>query len=491
VEAGLRVLMLERGDWVQRGAHCRDLGLAWRHRRSWSMRTPFHTAGERRGRVGSFHCVGGPSVYYGGVALRLREADFRGSPEISGDLRWPFEYDDLEEHYDRAERILGVGGDPEGDPTAPPRSRPSLPAVMPLSPTSRALAAAACARGLRPFRLPVALNDHGSGSGRRCVACGTCDGFACFIGAKNDLATVVIPGLLARGMALRTNTAVVRLEVRGRRVVAAEALDLADGGRLRFRGRAFVLAAGALATPHLLLASRVEELNPAGGVVGRFLMRHCNAIVAGPAPAHLGAPEDFRKQVGIHDFYFGGDAPADPPGKLGAIQQIRATRIGLAELPLPARAKAFLQPIVDRSLALLVISEDQPRPENRVHLDPRRQDALRRPLARLHHRYTPRDRASRRALERRACELLRDLGAPFVVRKPLATFSHALGTVRMGVDEARFPVAPDGRFRGLSNLWITDASVFPTAGGVNPSLTVAANALRVARGMVDGGGAPS
>jgi choline dehydrogenase-like flavoprotein len=55
----------------------------------------------------------------------------------------------------------------------------------------------------------------------------------------------------------------------------------------------------------------------------------------------------------------------------------------------------------------------------------------------------------------------------------------------MGDDPARYPVDPAGRFRGMVNLWVTDGSVFPTSGAVNPSLTIAANALRIAAGMVD------
>jgi choline dehydrogenase-like flavoprotein len=101
------------------------------------------------------------------------------------------------------------------------------------------------------------------------------------------------------------------------------------------------------------------------------------------------------------------------------------------------------------------------------------------PLARIHHRHTARDRAARRVLARRAAQILREAGAPFTVSKPIKTFSHALGTLRMGEDPLRFPVTPEGRFRGVENLWITDGSVFPTSAAVNPSLTIAANALRI------------
>ena len=63
--------------------------------------------------------------------------------------------------------------------------------------------------------------------------------------------------------------------------------------------------------------------------------------------------------------------------------------------------------------------------------------------------------------------------------QPVNTFSHALGTVRMGPDERTAPLDAHGRFRGLDNLYVTDGSALPRSAGVNPSLTIAANALRI------------
>jgi choline dehydrogenase-like flavoprotein len=150
-----------------------------------------------------------------------------------------------------------------------------------------------------------------------------------------------------------------------------------------------------------------------------------------------------------------------------------------------------LSPILERLVGFIVIAEDQPSRDNRVYLDVGQRDRFGMPLARIHHRHTPRDRAARRALARRAAQILREAGAPFTVVKPIKTFSHGLGTVRMGDDPQRFPVSPDGRFRGVANLWITDGSVFPTSAAVNPSLSIAANALRIAGLMSADGSAGS
>ena len=484
VHEGLKVLMLERGDWVARGEHNRDWSIRWEDRPEYSLETPYSLVGDGPKKMGAFHCVGGPSVFYGGVALRFREADFDGDPGVTGDVRWPLGYQDLEPYYEEAERLLGVTGDPGADPTDPPRRRGLPPTSLALSPTSRALADAAERLGYRPFRLPLALNTEGDHGRTRCTACGVCDGYACAIGAKNDLATAVLPYLLERGLELRPNTVVVSLDARGDRVHEAVCVDRLSGEALRFQANHFVLAAGALATPHLLLTSRMEKLNPAGDEVGRNLMRHCNAIVVGASVPPMGDPDDFRKQFGLHDFYFGDPSGTGPRGKLGAIQQARGTQIALSMAKLPASVKQAIYPFVERLVGFIVMAEDQPRRENRVCLDPVQVDRFGRPEARIEHRYTPRDHAARTVLVERGADVLKEAGAAFTVRVDVPTFSHGLGSVRMGDDSARYPVAPDGRFRGLDNLFLTDGSVFPTSGAVNPSLSIAANALRVASAMV-------
>ena len=486
VNAGLRVLMLERGDWVERGEHNRDLTGHWNDRPAYSLDTPYQLRGDTRKALGAFHCVGGPSVFYGGVALRLREADFHGHQDITGDLRWSLDYRDLEPYYDTAERLLGVAGELDGDPTAPPR-RGSLPITThEVSPTSHSLAEAARRLGLRPFRLPLALNDREVEGRNRCVACDICDGFACAIEAKNDLATAILPPLIARGLTLHPNAVAVGLVARGGRVTQVECVDRVTGRRFSCEADKVIVAAGALATPHLLLASQLERLNPAGDQVGRNLLRHCNGVVMGASTLRALHPGEFRKQLGIHDFYFGDPRSREPGGKLGAIQQVRATRIALLMAPLPRAVKAALLPILEKMVGFIVIAEDQPHAENRITLDPRRKDVYGMPVAHIHHRHTARDISARRVLADRAAEILMEAGCAFTVRAPIGTFSHGLGTVRMGEDPARFPLDPGGRFRGLENLWVVDGSVFPTSGAVNPSLTISANALRVAQQIAAG-----
>lgn len=481
VDAGRRVLMIERGDWVPRGPHNWEPGASVELSPWYTTETPYRVdAPGSETRAGLYTCVGGPSVFYGGVSLRFREADFRTDPDIVGDsgARWPIAYADLEPYYGWAEEILDVAGDAGADPTAPPRSSPYPQEPPSLSRVSERIADAARRLDLAPFPLPLAINyREGEGDRTPCVRCTTCDTFACAVRAKNDLATTVIPELLERGMELRTNTVAIHLEAEAGRITGVRCWDREREEEVVHRGRTVLLCAGALASPHLLLASGLQEMNPAGDAVGRYLMRHRNAIAFGIFPGPPDPVGEFHKQLGIHDFYFG-DGPGAAP-KLGGIQQVQTPPLELVRDNVPAPLDFFLHPRVDYLSGLLVMAEDQPRAENRVTLDRSRRDPFGLPGAVIRHRYSRRDRAAAQVLVRKAKEILREAGALLFYVHRIKTFSHAVGTVRMGPDPSRDPLDEWCRFRGIENLYVVDGSVLPTSAGLNPSLTIAANALRV------------
>jgi choline dehydrogenase-like flavoprotein len=481
IEAGLRVLMIERGDWVARGPANWEPEGVWELTPYVATSTPYRVlAGADGPYVRPCHCVGGLSVFYGGVSLRLRERDFEPEAAIVADscAAWPYRYADLEPYYTRAERLLGVAGEAGVDPTEPFRSAPYPQPPAPLAPASRRIERAARALGLTPFRLPLAIHYAGDDGRAPCVACMTCDGFACAIGAKNDIASAILPALLARGLALETRTAALRLITERGRVTGVECVREPGGERFVVRARAIILAAGALASPHLVLASGLERWNPAGAAVGRYLMRHCNAIVYGVFPRRPNPERLFHKQLGIHDYYFGHPSVREPAGPLGAIQQLSTPPLALVRERAPAGLGRFLGPAVEHLTGLLVIAADQPRAENRVTVDWADRDRLGLPRLVITHRYTERDLAARRALIRAARRILWRAGARWFYVHRIRTFSHAAGTLRIGTDPASAPLDEWGRFRGIENLYVADGSFMPTSGAVNPSLTIAAHALR-------------
>ncbi len=482
VNAGLKVLMLERGDWVKRGPH------NWADNASvdltphYSMDSPLRVVeGGNRDVMGLYACVGGPSVFYGGVSLRFREKDFEPCPEICGEsgAEWPLRYADLEPYYTRAEQLLRVAGVENEDPTAPRRSAPYPQKPYALTEISCKVRDAARELGLHPSHLPLAIN-YSDPDRSRCQACTTCDTFACAVEAKNDLATVILPGLLQKGMTLLPNTVGAGLQSSGSRISGVECVDKNSGKRFTVRGDLVILSGGAMASPVLLLASGLHDKNPGGAVIGRYLMRHVNAIIFGIFPGVADREQRFHKQLAIFDFYFGHPSIAEPGGKLGSLQQMPTPPPGLVRHAVPKPLGYLLAPGVRLLTGLLAMAEDQPRWENRIELNPRQRDRFGIPQPQVYHRYTPRDLAALRALTQPAKKILRGAGAVWHYVHHIRTFSHAVGTVRMGLNPKTSALDENCRFRGMDNLFVVDGSFMPTAAAVNPSLTIAANALRVA-----------
>ncbi len=480
LEGGRRVVMLERGDWVRRGPHNRGPeGIVDRGSHYWREPGYSVTDGKRERTSGAVHCVGGPSVFYGGVSFRFRPADFQRDEDIAPPhlSRWPFDYGEMQPHYARAERVLGVAGAPGQDPHEPPRTAGYPAEPPPLGPVSDRIATAARALGHTPFRLPVAINFGAAEERGTCVRCDACDGFPCGFEAKNDLATVVLTPLLGRGLELRANTAAVRLLADDRRGIrGVEVVDTRSLERTILRAPLVVLSAGALGSPLLLLGSGLDRFNPGGHVVGRYLMRHCSAIVYGLFPRLEGA-EEWHKQIGINDLYFGVNNGA-PAGKLGNIQQVPTPAAAFAKAWLPAGLAPGAEVLLRHMTGLLNIAEDQPQERNRIVARTER-DGVGLPLGRIHHQYSARDLAARGVLIRASKRIVRKAGAWLTHTHVLETFSHACGTVRCGDDPRWSALDRWCAFRGVPGLYVVDASFMPRSAGVNPSLTIAANALRV------------
>lgn len=483
--AGQRVLLLERGDWVARDESAWDPTAILLDRKYRS-----ETAVVRENGVQQHpdELVGGNSVIYGTASLRLREADFTMQSRLSTAERpeaafvdWPIRYDDLEPHYAEAEQLLGVAGTAGADPMESPRSAPYPFAPAPYSTSAQILTDVAVARGLRPFPLPVAINFSGHGGRAKCIHCGTCDLFPCKLGAKNDLAVTVLPEAIRLGAVIRPRTIVDRLVQVGGRITAVECIDMATRARFTVRSGHFVVSAGAIASAALLLRSGLDALEPHGRLIGRHLMLHCSGVAIGILLRQTNPEDRFLKQVAISDFYYGarGHTPGHDREWWGIIQalQVPPREYLLAMTPSPfQRPSAATR---GRHLYALCLAHDEPNPENRVMLHPTDHDPYGVTLAQVAHRYSPRDLRARTALFKEAMALLRKAGAVLRFRHPIETLSHAVGTCRMGNDPEHAVLDPWCRVFDVPNLYVVDGSFMPTSGAVNPSLTIAANALRV------------
>ena len=426
--------------------------------------------------------VGGSSALYGMALERFSPADFaprRNHPDAEGaDLpdRWPVGFDEFQPYYAEAERLYGVRRGAADDASG-------------LAPANGELFRHLRATGLHPYVLPLA-NTTGTG-------CTGCQGYLCAYGCKNHGGNrCVDPAVAGHGAKILVDCTVTRLVCDGDRV---SGVDCVVGGRpMRLQGDTILLAAGALATPSLLLGSTSDAwpngLANRSGLVGRYLMRHCIDLYAIAVDTPID-PRVSLKEIAFNDFYATGAAKlgsvqsfgAMPPSRMlvDSMQEELADEAGRVVGTLFGAAKPLLRPVLKRLFAnrviLAAVMEDLPYATNRVTVTP----TGRGQKTSFHYRLPAHDRA-RVTLFR---ESMKKALSPYryLLLKQAENnrrLAHVCGTCRFGDDPALSVLDRDNKAHDLANLYVVDASFFPSSGGTNPALTVAANALRVADAIV-------
>ncbi|BBU20418.1 GMC family oxidoreductase [Mycobacterium xenopi] len=426
--------------------------------------------------------TGGSSAIYGMVCERFFVRDFtpRQNFRTPGDSTvpeaWPLSYEQLSPWYAAAEKLLGVRGQP--DPLRPEAAAVDLPPAPPFSTDNQVLVDYLVGRGLHPYHLPMAC-DYTEG-------CLTCTGYLCHRSCKRDAArNFLMPAVVEHGAQLLTECRVVCLDAdrtRVQRVICEH-----RSGMLALRAKVVVLAAGALVTPVLLLSSRSGDwpqgLANGSGWVGRNLMRHLLDLVEiwPQADSKITEPS---KQIGLTDFYFWEGQKYGTVQSMGSVPPIEYfTNHPGWPFKVMRWMSPAARPIYERfsgGLVLAAIMEDLPYLDNRV-LPSDRPSVDGRQRMRIQYRLHPNE------VERRAVFLrqLKQVFEPFRkitigAAKGNGHLAHVCGTCRFGTDPKSSVLDPQNRAHEVDNLYVVDGSFFPSSAGLNPGLTIAANALRVA-----------
>ena len=469
--SGARLLLLERGDFLPQEPQNWSPEEVFDRRRYKPGETWLDAAGKPF-HPGVHYFVGGNTKVYGAALPRLRRQDFDAMEHEGGiSPAWPICYDDLEPYYARAEEIYLVHGASGADPTEPPRSGPFPFPPVPHEPYIAELAGRLREQGLHPFELPMGIDVRPGG---RCICCQTCDGFPCRVLAKGDADVCAVrPVLESHDVELLTRAYARRLRTdpAGRRVVAVE-VERA-GEQFEVSASIVVVACGAVNSAALLLRS-AGDAHPNGlanssGLVGRNYMVHNNTAVMAVHPTRRN-PTVFQKTLAVNDFYLRGP---DRPYPLGNLQLLGKLQAGMLTADQPLVPRPVLQAMANRSVDWWVMSEDLPDPDNRVTLAP---DGT------IRVRWKPNNVVAHEALVQAARHMLQRAGYPLVLtqRMGIETNSHQCGTLRFGHDPATSVLDPCCRAHDIENLYVVDASFFPSAAATNPALTIAAQALRVA-----------
>jgi choline dehydrogenase-like flavoprotein len=496
-EAGYEVLLLDRGnrDRGNRERGNRDRGTLERTaagvtggaedadlaESKWPGPSACEVDGAVSRHYGIFGAgVGGSTNLYAAALERFSRHDVESTPLAPHPTGgWLVTYDQLLPWYVQAERMLHVAG--TRDPLNPD-SFDHLHEPPALGPVDTQLMQSFADSGMHPYRLHVGI--------RYVPGCDECLSKLCLRKCRADARSVVAEGLKQPTIVERSEA--VRLEA-GEDSVTSVILRK-DGVETAVRARVFVLAAGAVHTPKLILNSRGQHW-PDGvanrnGMVGRNLMFHAGLrFIMWPRKKH--ASSGPRKSLCFRDFYFHGGQ------RLGAVQSsgfeagygdllvhlygefdrgpLRRLRILRPFLRIPAKLTAAAR---GRGTIFSAIIEDLPYADNRVVLESTEADGV---LMKYTVRPELRDRVERlQDLLRQHLDKRRTIFPGHGVELNL---SHACGTCTMGADPAASVVDRDCRAHGIANLFITDASFMPTSAAINPSLTIAANALRVSESI--------
>lgn len=477
-EAGMTVVVLEAGEWFDTRTDFVNDELSMLGKIDWDdLRITDGQDPLRFGRVNTGRAVGGTTVHYTAMALRLAPADFEMASRHGVGVDWPFGYEELAPYYRHVERTLPVSGPRSSVWTS---GAPYPHGELPWSAKDHVIGAGLARVGYRTEMTPHAIATGPVAGRSACMNYGFCaDG--CKSDAKGSVNVSYIPQAVVAGAEIRPGCFATRIEVSGTRATAVAYLQ----GGVEFvqpADRVFVCCYS-IETPRLLLNS--GNLANSSDQVGRNLMVHSGPIAYGrfdhPIDSFITPPVGIMTRDACatsrdRDFVGGFLLNTYAQFPVNFARSLVASNPDLwgAEL------MAVLDDYAHWGL-LATLGDVLPDPDNRVTLaDDVDDNGI--PVAHVTFSYGDNDRALIERARRDATRVMEAAGASRILFND--GNHHVLGTCRMGADPATSVVDPDCRSHDIANLWICDGSVLPTIGSVNPSLTIQALATRTARRLV-------
>jgi choline dehydrogenase-like flavoprotein len=423
--------------------------------------------------------VGGSTMLFGAALERFDRTDLDhldGQQHPTGG--WPISYDGFRPWYEAAEALYHVRGtrDPLDVPIPSSMRRPA-----PASEQDRLFMEDFAGAGLHPYRLHVGMAFRPD--------CRECIGKICPLQCKSDAKTICLdPAVEQHNAVVLSECEVTRLDADDTQVTAVHCVR--RGGALKLRGRIVILSAGTYRSAALMLASANENwpegVGNRNGLVGRNLMFHSSDWFA-VWPRRKGSSAGYRKTIGFRDLYLKDGA------RLGSVQSTglsagyglvlvflrswfdrsmwRRLRFVRPFLRIPAKLASI---IFGNATIFAMIMEDIADVENRLVLDRQRPGRIR-----FVYKVSPDLRARTAAARLAVREKLAGFRKFWLQADVMVDLGHPTGTCRFGNNPASSVLDRTCRVHGLDNLYVVDGSFMPSSGGTNPSLTIAANALRV------------
>jgi len=480
-EHGFSVVAMDAGPYFRpledfASDEAEQTKLYWTDDRIVDGANPLEMGGNNSGKA-----VGGSTVHFAMVSLRFRPEWFKSRSLLGYGADWPLDWREMWHYYSEVEDALKIAG-PVTYPWGPRRPRYPYRAHE-LNAAARALADGCEALGIKWTETPIATLSAPRGLAHPCVYRGFCTS-GCATNAKQSALVTWIPRAIAAGAEIRDLAMVGRIEVDDSGV--ATGVHYYRDRQWRFqRARNVVVAGYAIETPRLLLNSATDRfpdgLANSSGLVGKNLMVQSNQAVWGTmdrevrsykGPPSLAITEHWNYEDKGKDF-FGGYCYMSQ----GPLPQMWAnTLMGARGLWGPRLIEEMEN--YNHVVGLKIVGEMLPQESNRVTLaDETDQYGLR--IPRITYSWCDNDRSLIDHSLAFMTQALEAVDTKDIWRQNDDT-CHLNGTARMGNDPLTSVVNADCRSWDIRNLWVCDGSVFPTVGGVNPSLTIQAIACRTA-----------
>lgn len=445
--------------------------------------------------------VGGTSLHWGGNVWRMHPADFELQTRHGMASDWPIGYRDLKPYYREAEREMGVSG-ARDDPYAPPRDSDFPMPPFPESYSDRLLAQACASIGIESHPVPRAQNVEPYRGQSQCVGYGTCAP-VCPSGAKYS-ADVHVAKAEDAGALVIDQAPVQRLhhDDSGDTITSAE-YAVPSGETHHQEARAFVVACGGIETPRLLLLSQSDQypdgLANSSGLVGHYFMEHPGGTIVGQIDQPTGQHRIGFRTRGSQAFY-GHDSDNSGSINLTFLNTAGPTAAGYAlrggdsqpreDLLDPFYGDQWgdelletIREVTGGQIGVSILTEQLPEYRNRVTLNTSQTDNRGNPVPDISWSLGSHVRNALRSANDIGSQILDQLGATNIhgvnVDNPYGP-AHHMGTTRMGKDPTQSVVNPRLQTHDHNNLFIASSSVYVTGGAVNPTLTIAALALKTA-----------
>lgn len=526
-EAGLNVLMLEKGRAVQHGEYPTE------HVAPYDM--PFRGRGDRRmfarehsvqSQIGQFdegtqhffindrlnpytvakgtrfvwirgNQLGGRSLMWTRQTYRFTERDFLANAQDGVGMDWPIRYADLARWYDYVEEFVGISGEANISPQMPHgKLQPPFALNEPELRLRAAIGKKFPGRVLSVARMAVLTQPKGNRSA--CHMCGPC-ARGCSAGAYFSTQSSTLPAAQATGkLSLLTDSIVHELiyDESQNRIKGVRVIDSKDRSESEYFGKLVFLCASAYETVRLLLNSGTDGrgLANSSGTLGRFLMDH-----------HYGAGA--RGQMdGIPSSYFNGYRPGgfvvprfrnltDKRSdyirgfQLGGSASQTGWSRGMHQSGIGVDFKNAMRDPGPWSIYLAGAGETLPDKDNRMTLDPWVRDAWGIPVPSFDVRFGDNEKKMRLDMKQSAGEMLEAAGfknvTEYDVDSPPGKYIHEMGGARMGRSANSSVLNAHNQAHDIPNLFVTDGACMASSGNQNPSLTYMALTARAAHHAVE------